>query len=95
MGGRKGFILIPEGRGGWGCIKFSDKLRKATDSFSASVGGGSGSSHESVENKGKAVEDWPGLVPFSKGPSFVEVLKAGSVSVIKKGACCGGSFFRE
>lgn len=40
MGGRKGFILIPEGRGGWGWIKFSDELRKAIDSLSALVGGG-------------------------------------------------------
>jgi hypothetical protein len=82
IGGRKGFILIPEGRGGWGWTKFSDEVRKAADSFSASVGEGFGSLHESVENKGKAVEDWLGLVPFSKGPSFVEVLKAGSVSVV-------------
>jgi hypothetical protein len=45
MGGRKGFMLIPEGRGGWGWIKFSDELRKAAVSFSASVGWGSGSLH--------------------------------------------------
>jgi hypothetical protein len=38
MGGRKGFILIPKGRGGWGWIKFFDKLRKAIVSFSALVG---------------------------------------------------------
>jgi hypothetical protein len=40
MGDRKGFILIPEGRGGWGWIKFSNELRKAVVSFSASVGWG-------------------------------------------------------
>jgi hypothetical protein len=56
MGGRKGFILIPEGRGGWSWIKFSDELRKAAVSFSALVGWGSRSLHESVENKGKEVE---------------------------------------
>jgi len=44
-----------------------------------------------VENKGKEVEVWPGLVPFSKGPSFVEVLKAGSVDVVKKGPVMGGN----
>jgi len=95
MGGRKGFILIPEGRGGWGWIKFSDELRKAAVSFSASVGGGIGSLHKLVENKGKEVEVWPGLVPFSKGPSFVEVVKTGSVAVVKKvpvmGGHCSGS----
>jgi len=90
MGGRKGFILIPEGRGGWGWIKFSDELRKAIVSFSASVGWGSGLLHESVENKGKKVEAWPGLVPFTKGPSFVEVLKAGSAAIVKKAPIVGG-----
>jgi len=38
MGGRKGFILIPEGRGGCSWIKFFDELRKAVVSFSALVG---------------------------------------------------------
>jgi len=90
MGGRKRFILIPEGRGGWGWIKFSDELRKAAVSFSASVGWGSGLLHESVENKGKKVEAWPGLVPFTKGPSFVEVLKAGSAAAVKKAPIVGG-----
>jgi hypothetical protein len=56
MGGRKGFILIPDGRRGWGWIKFFDELRKAAVSFSASVGWESRSLHESVENKGKEVE---------------------------------------
>jgi hypothetical protein len=91
MGGRKGFILIPEGRGGWGWIKFSEELRKSAALFSASVGGENGSLHDLVENKGKEVEVWPGLVPFSKGPSFVEVLKAGSVDVVKKGPVMGGN----
>jgi hypothetical protein len=90
MGGRKGFVLIPVGRGGWGWIKFSGKLRKAAVSFSASVGWGSGFLHELVENKGKKVEAWPGLVPFTKGPSFVEVLKAGSAAVLKKEPIVGG-----
>lgn len=43
-----------------------------------------------MENKGKEVENWPGLVPFSKGPSFVEVLKAGSVAVVNKVPVVGG-----
>jgi hypothetical protein len=29
MGGRKGFILIPEDHGGWGWRKFSGELRMA------------------------------------------------------------------
>jgi len=92
MGGRIGCILIPVGHGGWGWIKFSDELRKAANSFSASVGWGSRSLHESVENKGKEVEAWPGLVPFTKGPSFVEALKVGSAVVVKKVPIMGGRF---
>jgi len=45
-----------------------------------------------VENKGKEVEAWPGLVPFTKGPFFVEVLKAGSAAVMKKVLIVGGRF---
>jgi hypothetical protein len=33
LGGQKGFILIPEGRGGWGWIKFSVEMRKAATFF--------------------------------------------------------------
>jgi hypothetical protein len=43
-----------------------------------------------VENKGKKVEAWPDLVPFTKGPSSVEVLKAGSAAVVKKAPIRGG-----
>jgi hypothetical protein len=50
LGGRKGFIVIPEGRGGWGWIKFSDELRKVVDFLSGPVGSGSGSS-PSLEKK--------------------------------------------
>jgi len=90
MGGWKGFIVIPEGRGGWGWIKFSNGLRKSAVCISTSVGWGSGFLHELVENKGKKVEAWPGLVSFPKGPSFVEVLKAGSAAVVKKAPMVGG-----
>jgi hypothetical protein len=31
LGGRKGSILIPEGRGGWRWLKFSNELRKVVD----------------------------------------------------------------
>jgi hypothetical protein len=45
-----------------------------------------------VENKGKEVKAWPSLVPFTKGPSFVEVLKAGSAAVVKKVPIMGDRF---
>jgi len=56
LGGRKGFIVIPKGRGGWGWIKFSDELRKVVDFLSSLVGSGSGSSSSSEKNEGKAVQ---------------------------------------
>jgi hypothetical protein len=32
------------------------------------------------------------LAPFSKGPSFVEVLRAGSATIVKKAPIVGGRF---
>jgi hypothetical protein len=84
MGGWKGFIVIPEGRRGWGWLKFSDELRKARDYLSAKVGCGSRCSLASVKTVGKEEEVRPGLAPLWKGPSFVEALRSGSVSVVKK-----------
>jgi len=84
MGGRKGFIVIPEGRRGWGWLKFSDKLRKARDYLSTKAGCGSGSSLASVKTVGKEEEVRPGLAPLWKGPSFVEVLRSGSFSAVKE-----------
>jgi hypothetical protein len=88
MGGRKGFIMIPEGRRGWGWLKFSDKLRKAKDYLSAKAGCGSESSLASVKTVEEEVR--PGLAPLWKGPSFVEVLRSGSVSAVKKEPIVGG-----
>jgi hypothetical protein len=34
LDGRKGSILIPEGRGGWGWLKFSDEPRNVVDFLS-------------------------------------------------------------
>jgi hypothetical protein len=48
--------------------------------------------HKLVENKGNEVEAWPGLFPFTKGPSFVEVLKVGSAAVVKKVPIVGDHF---
>jgi hypothetical protein len=45
-----------------------------------------------VENKGKEVEAWPGLVSFTKGPSFLEVLKVGLAAVMKKVPIVGDHF---
>jgi len=55
LGGRKGFIVIPEGRGGWGWIKFSDELRKVVVFLSGPLGSGSGSSSSSEKKEVKAV----------------------------------------
>jgi hypothetical protein len=40
LGGQRGFLRIPEGRGGWGWLKFVGELRKAKDSLVAVVGCG-------------------------------------------------------
>jgi hypothetical protein len=38
LGGQRGFLRIPEGRGGWGWLKFVGELRKEKDSLVATVG---------------------------------------------------------
>jgi hypothetical protein len=84
LGGRKGSIVIPEGRGGWGWLKFSDELRKVVDFFSVSVSGRLGSSSTSEK---KVVEEdrlTLGLAPKWTGPSFAEVVRADSTTVAKK-----------
>jgi len=73
MGGWKGFIVIPEGRRGWGWLKFSDELRKARDYLFAKTGCGPGSSLASVKTVGKEEEVRSGLAPLWKGPSFVDL----------------------
>jgi len=40
LGGQRGFVLIPEGRGGWGWRKFSGKLSKISAFLFAAVGVG-------------------------------------------------------
>jgi hypothetical protein len=85
LGGRKWFILIPEGSGGWGWIKFSDDMRKAaTFFFSAKMDSKFGSPAVLVKNEGKKEESKLGLA-YWKGPSFVEVLSSGT------GPIAGGS----
>jgi hypothetical protein len=58
LGGRRGFILIPEGRGSWGWRKFSSKLSKISAFLSATVGCGSESSVVTVNLGGKEGKRW-------------------------------------
>jgi hypothetical protein len=81
LGGRKGSIVIPEIRGGWGWLKFSDKLRKVVDSVS--VGGGLSSSSSSEKKAVEDVRPTLGLAPKWTGRSFVEVLRSDSTTVAK------------
>jgi hypothetical protein len=90
LGGRKGSILIPEGRGGWGWLKFSDKLRKAGDFLSVSVGCGLGSSSTSEKKVLKGVRSTLSLAPKWTGPSFAEVLRSDSTTVAKALPIVGG-----
>jgi hypothetical protein len=83
LGGRKGSIVIPEIRGGWGWLKFSDKLRKVVDFFSVSVGGGLSSSSSSEKKAVEDVRPTLGLAPKWTGRSFVEVLRSDSTTVAK------------
>jgi hypothetical protein len=83
LGGRKGSILIPEGHGGWGWLKFSDKLRKFVDFLSISVGCGLSSSSTSEKKFVKGVRPTLGLAPKWTGPSFAEVLRSNSTIVAK------------
>jgi hypothetical protein len=84
LGGRKGSIVIPKGRGGWGWFKFSDELRNVVDFFSASVGGGLGSYSTSEKKAVKDVRPTLGLAPKWTGPSFAEVLRSDSTTAAKK-----------
>jgi hypothetical protein len=83
MGGQKGFILIPEGRRGWGWHKFSGELRKAVDYFSDLVGCGLGSSSTSEMKEGKLEGQSVGLAPKWTGLSFAEVVRSDPVNVEK------------
>jgi hypothetical protein len=95
LGGWKGFIVIPEGRGGWGWIKFSDELRKVVDFLFGPVGSGSGSSSSSEKKEVKAVQPSLGSSPKWTGPSFAEVLRSFSAIVAKELSIVGGGCSRS
>jgi hypothetical protein len=63
LGGRKGLILILEGRGGWGWLKFSEELRKVAVCLSAKVGCEHGSPLALFKSGGKEEEAKIGLAP--------------------------------
>jgi len=95
LGGRKWFIVIPKGRGGWGCIKFSDELRKVVDFLSDPMGSGSGSSPSSEKKEVKVVQSSLGLAPKWTGPSFAEVLRLVSAIASKELSIVGGGRSRS
>jgi hypothetical protein len=84
LGGRKGFIFIPEGRGRRGWQKFSGELSKAVDFLSATVGSGLGSSSSLTKKDAKVLRPSMGLVSKWTGPSFAEVLCSVPSTAVKK-----------
>jgi hypothetical protein len=94
LGGRKGFIFIPEGceRRGW--QKLSGELSKAVDFLSATVGTGLGSSSSLTKKDAKVLGPILGLVSKWTGPSFCGGVVLGSVHGCEKVALRGGSSFR-
>jgi hypothetical protein len=95
LGGRKGFIVIPEGRVGWGWIKLSDELRKVVVFLFGPVGSGSGSSSSSEKKEVKVVQPSMGLAPKWTGPFFVEVLRSVPAIAAKELSIVGGGRSRS
>jgi len=79
LGGRKGFILIPEGHKGWGWCKFSSELRLLSASLSASVDRGIIFSDASIKQKRS---------------SYAAVLRSASDSIAKELPIEGGRLSR-
>lgn len=74
VGGRRGFLLIPEDRGGWGWLKSVGELRKAKDFVVTTVGCGFRSSSLAEKVSGKKVGPGMGRVVNCIRPLFVEVV---------------------
>jgi len=74
VGVQRGFLRIPEGRGGWGWLKFLSELRKALDLLGTAVGCGFGGSSPEEKSRGKEVGVWLGK---AAGPlSFAEAVRS-------------------
>jgi hypothetical protein len=84
LGSRKGFVIIPEGRGGWGWQKFSGELRKTVDFLSATVGSRQGSPSSSIKKDAKVLGPSLGLASKWTGPSFAEMLCSVPTSAVNK-----------
>jgi hypothetical protein len=84
LGGRKGLIFIPEGRGGRGWQKFSGELSKAVEFLSTTVGTGLGPSSLSTKKDAKALGPSLGLASKWTRPSFAEVLCSVPSTTVKK-----------
>jgi hypothetical protein len=92
LGGRRGLILIPEGRGGWGWRKFSGELR--TVSVSLSVGCGLGlSASDKKDEKVEGTKLSTGL--DSLGATEGSPLSGGSPMGVKLGKGTGPPSFAE
>jgi len=84
LGGRRGFVLIPEGRGGWGWRKFSGELSKNSAFLSAAVGCGSCSSAATVNLGGKKEGETLDLSFDRSGPSYATVVGSAPVLAAKE-----------
>jgi hypothetical protein len=76
LGSRRGFVLIPEGRGGWGWRKFSGELCKISAFLSAAVGCGSWSSVATDNLGGKKEGETLGFSFDRSGPSYAIVVSS-------------------
>jgi len=84
LGGRRGFVLIPEGRGGWGWRNFFDELSKISAFLSAAVGCGSWSSVATVNLGGKKEGETLGLSFDRSRPSYATVVSSALVPAAKE-----------
>jgi hypothetical protein len=91
MGGRKRFILIPKGSGGWGWHKFSGELRKVANYLSAMVGCRLGSSFALEQKFGKVERTSLGLATKWTGLSFARL---NPITSMKRVSNVGGSSFQ-
>jgi len=84
LGGRRGFVLIPEGHRGWGWRKFSGELSKISTFLSAAVGCGSWSSVATANLGGKKERKTLGLSFDRSGPSYATVVCSAPVPAAKE-----------